>query len=401
METKYSFKRKYRLKAQSPMIHFQHEQWGSTLRATEVKSKFDRFLLAKLADVPNVSDWFIGSKKKPAFMYKMRIFAKGGRRIDFPPKIFYSELTVDVAKKTRMVFCDAGVEIICLIPELMEAIDRYIGEFFLCHNFGRMTSKGFGSFTVEGKENAPQDIKKALCSHMGAKACYAISGYTAEKQNEPFDDIAKLYGVMKSGHNIRDYHHSYLFTYAHEVMGISNEKAAMKAAKISPWDENGPVRNPGKEDFYKPGETQPYFALRPLLGVGEHIAYLSGFEWGTNRFGVECWRPIRGEDVSVKIENETIERLSSPIFFKIVDGVIYMVAGRINPIIFGQVFTFTNTKTGASIELSVPDSFDIDDFLDWFVTRYNVDGMQPGASGRRVSYGIGKEIVKLEGGSGE
>ncbi len=401
METKYSFKRKYQLTAQSPMIHFQYEQWGSALRATEVKSKFDRFLLAKLADKPDVSDWFIGNKKKPAFMYKMRIFAKGGRRVDFPPKIFYSELTVDVKDKTRTILCDCTLEILCLIPELMEVVDRYIGEFFLCHNFGRMQSKGFGSFTVSGRSNTPQDIKNALCSHTGAKECYAISGYNSENPSEPFNDIAKLYGVMKSGHNIRDYHHSYLFTYGHEVMGISNEKAAMKAAKISPWDENGPVHHPDKEDFYKPGEEQPYFALRPLLGVGEHITYLSKFERGTNRSGEICWRPVHREDVSIKIENETIERLPTPIFFKIIDGVIYMVAKRINPIIFGQIFTFTNTKTEASIDLAVPDSFDIDDFLDWFVTHYNADSMQMDANGRRMSYAIGKEIVKLKGGADE
>lgn len=41
----YSFQKVYTLIAQTPMIHFQHDQKGATLRATEVKPKLDRYLL--------------------------------------------------------------------------------------------------------------------------------------------------------------------------------------------------------------------------------------------------------------------------------------------------------------------------------------------------------------------
>lgn len=41
-------KLKVQLEAQSPMIHFQHDQAGATLRASEVKPKLDRFLLNKM-----------------------------------------------------------------------------------------------------------------------------------------------------------------------------------------------------------------------------------------------------------------------------------------------------------------------------------------------------------------
>ena len=36
------------LEAQSPMIHFQYNQMGATLRASEVKPKLDRFLLNEM-----------------------------------------------------------------------------------------------------------------------------------------------------------------------------------------------------------------------------------------------------------------------------------------------------------------------------------------------------------------
>ena len=41
-------KLKVQLEAQSPIIHFQHDQAGATLRASEVKPKLDRFLLNKM-----------------------------------------------------------------------------------------------------------------------------------------------------------------------------------------------------------------------------------------------------------------------------------------------------------------------------------------------------------------
>ena len=40
-----------KLKQHTPLIHFQHNQYGATLRASEVKPKLDRFLLSSLNDI--------------------------------------------------------------------------------------------------------------------------------------------------------------------------------------------------------------------------------------------------------------------------------------------------------------------------------------------------------------
>jgi hypothetical protein len=39
---------KIQLKQHTPIIHFQHDQAGATLRASEVKPKLDRFLIEML-----------------------------------------------------------------------------------------------------------------------------------------------------------------------------------------------------------------------------------------------------------------------------------------------------------------------------------------------------------------
>jgi len=43
-----SFKVEFTLKQHTPLIHFQSDQSGATLRATELKPKLDRFLIEKV-----------------------------------------------------------------------------------------------------------------------------------------------------------------------------------------------------------------------------------------------------------------------------------------------------------------------------------------------------------------
>ena len=54
----------YELKQETPIIHFQHNQSGATLRATEVKPKLDRFIIKKLGGVEKIDkSWFIVTDK--------------------------------------------------------------------------------------------------------------------------------------------------------------------------------------------------------------------------------------------------------------------------------------------------------------------------------------------------
>lgn len=63
------------LKCHAPIIHFQPEEEGATLRASEVKPKFDRYLLKK---VPSLKKRF----KNQSLAYKMKF-------IDNSPSIIY------------------------------------------------------------------------------------------------------------------------------------------------------------------------------------------------------------------------------------------------------------------------------------------------------------------------
>lgn len=70
-------------------------------------------------------------------------------------------------------------------------------------------------------------------------------------------------------------------------------------------------------------------------------------------------------------EDNKIERFASPVFFKVIGNTIYIVAKRIDDGIYGKEFSFNgNEKT---VQLKTPEngSFDIDDFMEYFLDRFN------------------------------
>ena len=66
---------KVTLKQHTPLIHFQHDQEGATLRASEVKPKLDKFILTKLGGddgyeagikIAKDNGWLVGKGDHPA-----------------------------------------------------------------------------------------------------------------------------------------------------------------------------------------------------------------------------------------------------------------------------------------------------------------------------------------------
>lgn len=74
-----------KLTQHTPLIHFQHDQEGATLRASEVKPKLDKFVLTKLGEgdyqagfsLAKQKGWIVGKGDHPALDYKMRIVTQG------------------------------------------------------------------------------------------------------------------------------------------------------------------------------------------------------------------------------------------------------------------------------------------------------------------------------------
>lgn len=350
----------YELKQHTPIIHFQHNQSGATLRATEVKPKLDKFIIKKLGGVANVDEnWFV--KGTEALNYKMQIIATGDPDVvelgfKTPYDIYYGNMG-DSSTKKRGVTCDSKITIVCTNTNLSDFIDKYIAEFFVVTNFGTIQNKGFGSYTVKGKVLKPWDIPNYLKQNYGAKKCYCFSCY-----DNPFSAIKTIYGMIKSGVNFNGYQRSYLFLYMHKEYEIGNEKAQLKKTGLAP----SIGKNKDKADVNRENHNHHY--VRALLGICDHVEFLNEIGDRKNK-----------TNVTIKnCDSKKIERLNSPIFFTVIDKKVYFVAGRINEDIYEAEFEFSSPK--GNMKLTVPskevlgENF-IDDFLEYSVKELNREGL--------------------------
>ncbi len=373
-EEKYNFQRTYTLLAQSPLIHFQWNLLGAALRATEVKPKLDRYIIKryiKQYGKPVPGKW--RNKQSPtALNYKLRIVADGVPETTLlgnisknkaktleekdyafegcPYDIFYGN-TGDVSEK-RGVTVDMKLTVDCFITELREYIDSVIGDFFIVTNFGTMQGKGFGSYIVDGKKKDPNHICQTLIAEYQANACYRFKA-----SKSPFKQIKCLYSLMKTGVNQNytkppAYRRSILFDYMHE-QGFGNEKAWLKQKHIAPALGKNVDQNDEKSRY-----------VRALFGIGEEIEFKNSLKDANDKVSVK-----------IKDSEEKIERLNSPVFFKVINNIVYYIGMPINEEIYGKTFIFSSNMGRGEISVprkeDLPEDF-INDFMHYAFTKLNI-----------------------------
>ncbi|MBQ8000283.1 MAG: hypothetical protein IJ298_03590 [Ruminococcus sp.] len=366
-----SFRRVYTLKAQTPILHFQYSQHGATLRATEVKPKLDSFIQSRAKDRIK-PEWYI-KEGESALNYKLRLEAVGKQEDITPPgdnkeyDIYYGNMSSkekkDKAVIKHLIKGDVRMTVLCTIPELSQIIDEFIAEFFAVTNFGTMQNKGFGSYIVSEKEkwyNDEKNIYEALMRSSGSFVCYYF--YPA-KPDKTFKAIKTVCSLIKSGINHGGYMRSLLFMYMHDELGIGNEKACLKEEGMVPTD----VGRHANEWHRNPSNHDPYY-VRALLGVGEQLSFINDITNKSDKTFVK----ISCVDKDEKDESKkAIERLASPLFFKVIGEKVYFVTTLINEDIYGKWFEFS--VGGRKVELQVPTEKELgDEFIDAFI-EYCVD----------------------------
>lgn len=146
-----------RLKQHTPLIHFQHHQEGATLRATDLKPKLDRYLIQRIEDYKR---YLVGGGSNPdhqALDYKVRIIASGKNVVPIPKNdrnfpMFFANMGDDYQERGLVTYQNIKLEFFSFFTDLLKAIELHIASFFACTNFGMRSTKGYGSFTVEGSE---------------------------------------------------------------------------------------------------------------------------------------------------------------------------------------------------------------------------------------------------------
>lgn len=451
---------KFTLKQHTPIIHFQHDQVGATLRATEVKPKLDRFIIEKLTgkkgqsaiedfknkttkkirqdnewvDNPELNEKWLNmligkSNEKLALDYKLKIepslncsfylplpmkfssknyptrdnklvskitttlnikaeilaptlYFANADKVKFQKNGDKNEIDINQSKLKDLSFAiitdvEICASITCFNKLLEDEIENDLAEFFLLHNFGTRQNKGFGSFTVEKVNGMPP---KGI-----TKPDTTLFMYKSISSRKDLSEISKFikdeYQLLKSGASQPSYEKSKLFDYYVNKISppLRWEKRYIKQKiNSSPIDSKllykrtfAPIDIDAKTkksyNNFRDHQTNTYKFIRALLGLAEQYEFLVFNDTNTAiDFGNKYIISISHQPTANK---EKIERFQSPLFFKVIDGNVYLRPDDSFKQLENENFEFkVKLKTSADDPVSigrldVPQNFDIKDFL--------------------------------------
>lgn len=363
------FKYSVKLKQYSPIIHFQSEQYGATLRATELKPKLDKFLIK-----------YVFNNKKEAYKDYLLSSSNGKEALNYKVQINTNSIPVEtrpVYKNNSLYFGNIGdnneqkqftlqtnivfnVDFFSYNNEFLDIIKEFLSSFFATTNFGTRQNKGFGSFYIfDGNRITIDDIKKELTK---CKKRFLYIDYSKGNDRFPtthetiLSDIDIIYKLMKSGINFpksKNYESCYYKGFIYEYMlenGVGNEKRYIKENFFRPIVR---VPNDGLEKRY----------VRAMLGTFKNLEFRDRDRRGT-----------------VEFSNDKIKRFKSPITFKIIDKYLLIIEENMENInseneIFDKKFqltyVFNEKKFPKEIFTPSKEEFNLWDFLVSFKDRFN------------------------------
>jgi hypothetical protein len=359
----------FQLKQHTPLIHFQHDQEGATLRATDLKPKLDRYLIKKL---PDYKKYLVGGGNNPdhlALDYKVKIIATGKSVVPIPKgdrnfPMFFANMGDDYQERGLVTHQNIRLEFFSFFPELLQAIKQHIAAFFACTNFGMRSSKGFGSFTIENDPTVPSKAYWFEVNNNDWKTAFAR--------------IDLFYKSVRGGINgaqsptggfVRDFYMKpLLFLYAKQK-GIKWEKKAIKEKR--PFDtvlasqqaeRQRDVPQAEKPDWPLWVNEPTERIVRDLLGLSTEQSW-KGYPGNRN-----------GASITKEDSQGRIDRFASPIVFKPV-----LVNGSYRIYFWGE--SIPSAYLSASFKISVNQrsigqlpmwkEFDLDDFLKNFLNENN------------------------------
>lgn len=363
---------KVTLKQHTPLIHFQHDQYGATLRASEFKPRFDKYLTQTIergnydywkrflvgsvvdANIDETAGTSTQNNLNARNAKLMNKFNEGFCALDYKLKIVASGSTSQEMESLPMYFANQGnveykydvysqkdiiLEFSSFHDELLGLIEKHFNDFLARTNFGSRQTKGYGSFYRKGEE--PE------------KANYYFIVKTSDS-TILFKSISDFYAVIRSGINDGLYIKSALFKYLKEynrqwdkrsIKGFFYQKSEIKAEQTDHPEADSPLVevNPGSRIMYK-----------ELLGLSTSELWLK-------------------KGATLTRENKEIQRFKSPILFKPIhveegEKSYYKVFIYLTPIpqeIRGKAFEIKWSLATESETMYMSDFFQIEDYFKW------------------------------------
>ncbi|MBA1419725.1 MAG: hypothetical protein FAF03_02405 [Epsilonproteobacteria bacterium] len=328
------FKVSFTLKQHTPIIHFQSEQSGATLRSTELKPKLDRFLLKQVEDIPFIKnanghrslDYKVKIEAKTEMSDIETINSKNGKSI--PNPLFFGNMG-EGEKKRFSLASKIEIEFFSFNSEVLKAIRNNFEAFLAYTNFGTRQSKGFGSFYV----------KKPFDATVIKHKVYSFSSSANSWQ----EDIKFFYAFLRAGINTAKFRGIYakavIFSYA-KSKNITWDKKAIKNYYL---DNNGDIENQK--------------LMRDLFGLSSS----------------QSWMSYRRATITKDDPTKEITRFKSPITFKPIleNGkmrIYFWADTSVEKILNKEFLVKFDRKSG--LKLKTPTSFTFDDFFDF---AFNLD----------------------------
>ncbi|MBP2173266.1 hypothetical protein [Methanococcus voltae] len=316
------------------------------------------------------------------------------------------------------MYNEIELKIFSFHTELVECIQENIESFFAIKNFGARQNKGFGSFTVKKINGTDKNTdfnelykkllekeKKFELNEKNRSKIVAIYKYPKfNDMDEAVRQIAYDYKYLKSGlteadFNLRNdekdelqdtidifkkhykepeksevYKKSLLMKYYNKKK-IHWEKRFIKCSLKEAYNkktsnsenlyDNLECRKENKKLYDNCSEKErTYRFIRPLLGLG------TGFNFKNKNKSSGNFTVIR----SYNLSKNPIERYQSPIYYKVIDNMPYMICYETNAFKNVQRYSFkpslnkkdkyANLKLDKISDLEVPSDFNIKEFLE-------------------------------------
>ncbi|WP_027340247.1 hypothetical protein [Halonatronum saccharophilum] len=336
-----------KLKQHTPMIHFQAEQKGATLRATELKPKLDKFLIDKMS--ANGSDsykkYLIGYKEGNkndgssdimSLNYKVRVLnpiSWTREKIDDKYPLFFANM--GEGKDKEFTFCkELTLEFFSLKSDLIENIRDNLAQFLMYNNFGTRQSKGFGSFYIDPSDDLYEE--KKLRYQFDVSVGKGLD--ELDSSRKVFEEIEVFYNSMRKGLNYNKFD------------PMIKKYCDFKKIK---WDKQV-IKERYFNEKKKHGYNEENLLMKDLFGLSVEEKWINQKPRGK----------ISKEDV-----NENVTRFKSPILFKPIKLSakkyrVYFEAFEINKGFLGTEFKIKNWGKG-DLRLKIPEEFDFNDFFDY------------------------------------
>lgn len=399
----------YHLAQETPMWHFQSRtksgtQEGAVLRGSDLKPRFDKFLIRQMTADNVVHEPFLLAGSKNALNYKVRIKALGNSKPkDMGKKAFIANMGSKEKEKDdeQSLFYPEGVElyIICFIPDLMEQIQKHIRAFFLITNFGTRQDKGFGGFRIDKKDEKlingkDIDVLKEYSTKNNSNFSIYEVNTNGCSDSKALDNAYVLYQWMKSGINYGGlYKKSLLTEYMlteyklnNKKKHIGGEKRWMKQEGIAPKVKSkvlGDNRTIVADDRQEDDDQLEYRYIRAVMGVSGPQSWLTDAQYEEK--GNTSYRKQR-----IEVSSKEIARFPSPITIKLIQGKLYFLVYDLDKSceIFNKKFQFFNTNTKAEKPLYTLEAFDYHAFMDY--CEKVVNGKILSYNGRTYAFNINR-----------